>query len=235
MDPAALAAAAVGDSVTADRLTEPILDALDGDQPHHLVRGSSLDIERGGETDRVFSTMDGHAAAVTTPEAVVFIVDQSLGSRTEEMPYVAIDDVRADGTIPKTLTVESGGHTYRLNVDDDERPGPVAAFVTDGAAGELSLETADGTAASAAGDGGTAAGSGAEAEAGRESEGDTTDPTDSSGPDGGGDSKGAAGSDNPADGLEPLEALERLADLNDRGVVDDAEFEEKKRELLEEI
>lgn len=225
MDPAALAAAAVGDSVTVDRLTEPILDAID-DQPHHLVRGSSLDVERGGETDRVFSTTDGHAAAVATGTAVVFVVDQPLGSRTETLPYVALDDVRADGTVPKSFAVESGGHTYRLNVADDERPELIAAFVTDGIAGELP-PAAGRESASAAGDGGTAAGT--------EAGGDRTDPTDGSEADAGGGAGSGPESGDPDDGLEPLEALERLADLNDRGVIDDAEFEAKKRELLEEI
>ncbi|MBZ6494602.1 SHOCT domain-containing protein [Haloterrigena longa] len=52
--------------------------------------------------------------------------------------------------------------------------------------------------------------------------------------DSGGDAApSAAGGTDSAD--DPLETIERLAELNEQGVISDEEFEEKKRDLLDQL
>lgn len=131
MDAPSLADGAEGQSVTTDRLSEPILDALDdGEQPHHLILGKSCDIETNssGDVERVYAAVDADAAAVATDKRILFVVPQVGSERTSSLPYEDIDRVDVTAQSPPVLSVRTREAEYSFNVRSDETPDPLADY-----------------------------------------------------------------------------------------------------------
>lgn len=214
MDRDQLAAAAQGETVTPERLAEEVVGALeDGEQPHALVTGSSVDVLAGDDRDRLYASVDDSVFAVATDRAVRVIVPQVMGAEVETVEYDRLEDVEAESGTPKSLVIRSPGRTLDVNVADRERPSELVSFVRDWTRG--------GT----AGEGPGAAG--------------TDSPTEAA--DGGTDGAvaGDSGAAGPAGGGTPgddtLDTLERLGELHQKGVLSDEEFRRKKEELLEDL
>ncbi|UIO99661.1 PAS domain S-box protein [Halobaculum sp. CBA1158] len=106
-------AAAVGDSVTADRLAgdargfPPVSDALsEHEQPHHLLRLRAGD-PVGGSCG---SSLRGAAAVAFTDTAAVVVVDGDDGGRLV-VPYRSLTAVARERD---AVVLDAGGTTYRL-------------------------------------------------------------------------------------------------------------------------
>jgi hypothetical protein len=215
MDRDQLAAAAKGETVTPERLAEEVVDALeDGEQPHALVTGSSVDIVDGDDRDRLYASVDDSVFAVATDRAVRVIVPQVMGSEVETVAYDRLEDIEAGSGAPRSLVIRSPGRTLDVNVADRERPGELVSFVRDwtrGGTAGVGGSGADGTTGrTEAADGGT--------------DGAVADDGSAAGPTGGADG-----------GDDTLDTLERLGELHEKGVLSDEEFRRKKAELLEDL
>lgn len=223
-----LAAAARGDSVTADRLAAAVVAALDDEQPHHLLRGLSVDLD-GDDGGRRFPSTDASAWVVATDDRLLFVVPESLGSVVEAVAYDEVTATTASDPPGSggEFAVETAVGSYRAYLADGEDPAPLREFVERAAAGDLGepdervadVNATSSTPATDAPGGEPAA----------------TDPSD------GGDAAGAAedggtgdtGGDD--DGDDPLETIRRLDELREDGIIDDEEFERKKAKLLDQI
>lgn len=217
-----LAAAARGDSVTGDRLADAVVAALDDEQPHHLLRGLSVDLG-GDDGGRRFPSTDASAWVVATDERLLFIVPESLGSVVEAVAY---DEVTATtATDPPgsggEFAVETATGSYRAYLADGEEPGPLREFVERATAGRLDELWSDDADEPDAGTDGPSTGEG------------RSEATAATDPSGGGASDDDA--DEDGDGDDPLETIRRLDELREDGIIDDEEFERKKAKLLEEI
>lgn len=128
MEPAALAEAARGESVTADRLTDPVVERLaDREQPHHLLRANSVDLP--GDENRVFPAVDAEAWAVATDRRVLFVVPGAVGTTVAGVDYGVVLAADARTRVPKDLGLETIDGDYRAYVADDEDPEPFVRFV----------------------------------------------------------------------------------------------------------
>jgi hypothetical protein len=265
MDASSLAADADGASVTADRLTDPIVGELrEGEQPHHLVHGKSCDVDVGADVERVYAAVDADATALATDRRVLFVVPQVGGTRTTSIPYGDIQSVSVTDDSPHEFRVRSDGTEYCFNVSSGEDPGPIGAFVRDRSAATQS-PTTDGSggvdAATGVRRGGrrrrgaTPPGPDAGGDAnetprsgtGRADGSDTSpgappgsdpDPDPDPNPDPDADpatTGGAAPETDVSADPDPLDTLERLSELHEKGVLDDEEFERKKAELLDQV
>jgi len=279
-----LVAGAAGDTVTAARLSDAVVDALaEGEQPHHLVQGKSLDVEADGDTERIYAAVDATAAAVATDRRLLFVVPEVVGTRTEAIGYGDLEGVSVSVRTPKELRVGGAAGDYCFNVSETEDPGTIGGFVEDRAAagpepairgGGGRIDDGGGRSAEVpTSDGGRTAGGRPDPslpDAPVTDDAPTTDDPDPDsttgsdgrsgastraeqsgaveGPSGGdeapsgatatpsdGGSETTATDDGPSGGEDPLDTLERLAELHERGVLDDDEFERKKTELLDEL
>lgn len=249
-----LVAGAAGDTVTAARLSDAVVDALaEGEQPHHLVQGKSLDVEADGDTERIYAAVDATAAAVATDRRLLFVVPEVVGTRTEAIGYGDLEGVSVSVRTPKELRVEGAAGDYCFNVSESEDPGTIGGFVEDRAAAgpEPAIRGGGGGGGGRIDDGGGRSAEVPTSDGGRTAGGrpdpslpdapttDDPDPDSTTGSDGrSGASTRAEPSgavEGPSGGEDPLDTLERLAELHERGVLDDDEFERKKTELLDEL
>lgn len=210
-DLASLARQAVDESVSVDRLSPAVVEALaDGEVPHCLLLGESLDVKQGGSTERVYPSVDGVVSAVVTDRRVVVVVPKVVDSRTESAALGSVSAVTVGDGQFEDLEVELPDQTLLVNARRDEEP--------DGFVDVLERQR------EAARDAVRENGDDVEA-AGRSARDGGSEPEPEPEP-------ASASSGGTAD---PLERIERLAELNEKGVITDAEFEEKKADLLDQI
>lgn len=132
-----LVAAARGDTVTADRLTDAVLASLDDEQPHHLLRALSVDVEADDE-DRIYPSTDASAWVVATDDRLLFVVPQSLSSVVETVQYDEITATNASTTVDSgVFAAVTVGATYRAHLDAGEDPGPLRELVERATTGEM--------------------------------------------------------------------------------------------------
>lgn len=214
-DLASLARQAVDESVSADRLSPAVVETLaDGEVPHCLLLGESLDVKQGGSTERVYPSVDSVVSAVVTDRRVVVVVPKVVDSRTESAALGSVSAVTVGDGQFEDLEVELPDQTLLVNARRDEEP--------DGFADVLERQRNKEREREAASDAVRENGSDARA-AGRSAR------------DGGSEPEPASASASSGGTADPLERIERLAELNEKGVITDAEFEEKKADLLGQI
>jgi hypothetical protein len=252
MDRAALAEGAIGGTVTPERLSELVLTQLrESEQPHHLLMGTSLDVERGGESERAYSAVDERATAVASDRRLVVVVPQSVGTRVETVSRARVESVEASASGPTELRVTTPDGYLQFNAVQSEDPTGMAEFLrgwaTDGTAERASVTDGAGTHRSYRGDDGGATdaspvtrGGSTTAGGGRDTESvdwgvNEPDAGDPGGPPEGRPERAADGERSDRGGDDALATLERLAALHEEGVLDDEEFERKKRDLLEKL
>jgi hypothetical protein len=115
-----------GDYVTPARVgkVDDVLD--DGENVHYLTRGSTVDVQEGGDNSSLFgddrsrkSGTRGWVRAAFTDSRVVVKVPQILGNDERSIPYQNIASVDLDtGLITKRVTLQTMGATYHIEVDD---------------------------------------------------------------------------------------------------------------------
>jgi len=115
-----------GDYVTLARVKkiEDVLD--DGEHVHYLTRGSTVDVQEGGDNSSLFgddrsrkSGTSGWVRAAFTDRRVVVKVPQVLGNDERSIPYQNITSVDLDtGLVKKRVTLQTMGATYHIEVDD---------------------------------------------------------------------------------------------------------------------
>lgn len=216
-DLASLARQAVDESVSVDRLSPAVVEALaDGEVPHCLLLGESLDVKQGGSTERVYPSVDGVVSAVVTDRRVVVVVPKVVDSRTESAALGSVSAVTVGDGQFEDLEVELPDQTLLVNARRDEEP--------DGFVDVLERQRNEERQREAARDAVRENGDDVEA-AGRSARDGKSEPEPEPEP-------ASASSGGTAD---PLERIERLAELNEKGVITDAEFEEKKADLLDQI
>lgn len=216
-DLASLARQAVDESVSVDRLSPAVVEALaDGEVPHCLLLGESLDVKQGGSTERVYPSVDGVVSAVVTDRRVVVVVPKVVDSRTESAALGSVSAVTVGDGQFEDLEVELPDQTLLVNARRDEEP--------DGFVDVLERQRNEERQREAARDAVRENGDDVEA-AGRSARDGGSEPEPEPEP-------ASASSGGTAD---PLERIERLAELNEKGVITDAEFEEKKADLLDQI
>lgn len=221
MDPDDIEADATGDSVTAARLEETAVSALDDEQPHHLLLGQSLDVSGGENTERMFPSVDGLVSLLATDRRLLFVVPKAVGTRTEAVAYDGIERLSVAADPYPELAVETDQRTLTLNAEDDEPVEAVRQYVENQRPSP---------------DVGTSGRESDDRSAGRTASGGPSEPVADGPQDGAaaGDTPETEGDTQPADD-DPLDKLERLADLHDRGAITDEEFEARKADLLDRI
>jgi hypothetical protein len=253
----AIADAARDKTVTAERLSESVLATLaPGEQPHYLLCGMSLDVERDTESERIFAALDETARAVISDRRLVVHVPHPTGDRVETVAFEAITSIDATEETPKRLLVETEDARLRFNAAATEAPGRFAAALrnreperTKQAATTRTPESAgrtNTTSIPAAGDGGGTTdtaesrpvvgdGAGDTGKGGRPSD-HRTDPTAQQPSEEAEAGPMVRGDDDRSRGRgETVKMLRELADLYDRGVLTHEEFEAKKQDLLSDI
>lgn len=184
---------ATGSSVTEDVLLSfpDIAESLSpNEQPHFVLRGIQMDIERVLEDDvaredsrrRVMAA--GDLLTVVTDERLLFVIERSENVEARTVPYATLTSVEyeaaAGGNQRLVATGVETSHSIDTSRSDDEECRRAATFADDHA--EAVSQSGESTQAE-----------------------------------------------------DPLARLERLANLKERGMVSDAEFEAKKRELLDRL
>lgn len=212
MDLTELAAGADGESVTEDRLTDPVLDALvDGEQPHHLLTAQSLDRSRDGDTERLYPSVNASVSVVATERRVLFVVPKTVANETASVEYDSIDSVAVENGELAEFRIECDSLSVVAHLSSGQAPSPAASFVRTRltAATEAERPSASSQSTLDASD---------EAESGRETESDTV-PT----------------SDPDAETANPLDRIEQLAELKADGILSEEEFETRKQQLLDRL
>lgn len=102
-----------------------ILSVLDdGEQPHYILHGESIDVEGGGDNtgifgenrSRKFSWGLSSVTAVVTDQRILVIVPQMTGNDQRNIPYDSITGVDMDmGWINKRLTISTHGREYHIS------------------------------------------------------------------------------------------------------------------------
>jgi hypothetical protein len=215
------------------------------------------------ESERVYAAVDETACATATDRRLLIVVPTAVGIHTESVPLARIESVAASQRAPTELLVEHTDGRLQFNARTAENPRDLAAFLRRGARGSSESGT-DGTDGSwpdpATTDGGShhaGGGRSVEPDAGyRTTDQSGAEPardrTDGAGefewdrdregrsesdqhPQDGTESNSTAVQEDTASSGDPLARLERLAALHERGVLDESEFEQTKRELLDDL
>jgi len=126
LDEADIACDPQGDYVTPERVgkIEDVLD--DGENVHYLTRGSTVDVQEGGDNSSLFGDdrsrktgTRGWVRAAFTDRRVVVKVPQMLGTDERSIPYQNITSVDLDtGLVKKRVTLQTMGATYHIEADD---------------------------------------------------------------------------------------------------------------------
>lgn len=191
---------------------QPAIAALEADeQPHAALFNDMKGVGIGSKRDTVTPDGAGSTLFLVTDRRLLVLVGQETGDRTFSVPFDAITDASyTTGIMKHRVVVQTTSDPYHLWIDASFDESDLQWVVQ-----RLRTAVDDTTDASAA------AGGSASPNVAAESDGGTA--TDDGGAAGGGDA------------ADPLDKLERLKELNEQGVVSDAEFEEKKAELLDQI
>lgn len=206
----------------------PAIDHLDdGELVHFAFYNEMKGIGVGGKRDTRTPDEGGVTVILLTDRRVLAVIGRREADERLAVPYDVVTGADySTGIMKSRIAVETRDTTYHLWIDSGYD--------------EAALEAAADFVAGAA-TGGTPAPSGP----GADPEATTTDGGDPAGPSagagtgsaassvpGGGSDDGATGGDGDDD---PLAKLERLQKLRERGAITEAEFEEKKRELMDRI
>lgn len=115
-----------GDYVTPERVgkIDDVLD--DGENVHYLTRGSTVDVQEGGDSSSLFgddrsrkSGTRGWVRAAFTDSRVVVKIPQMLGNDERSIPYQNITSVDLDtGLVKKRITLQTMGATYHIEADE---------------------------------------------------------------------------------------------------------------------
>lgn len=126
LDEADIACDPQGDYVTPARVgkIEDVLD--DGENVHYLTRGSTVDVQEGGDSSSLFgddrsrkSGTRGWVRAAFTDSRIVVKVPQMLGTDERSIPYQNITSVDLDtGLVKKRVTLQTMGATYSIEADE---------------------------------------------------------------------------------------------------------------------
>lgn len=130
-DPREIAQDAPSESVTVDRLTEPIIDALGADeQPQHILRADSVDYTPAGdETERLFSRVDTVASLVVTTEQILVVVPRAVTDELYEIEYDEVTECSVEtGQFP-AVHLDTDTQSFSMNLSARERPEPVARYI----------------------------------------------------------------------------------------------------------
>jgi len=104
-----------------------LIDYLDeNEQPHHLIKGGTIDVEGGGDSSSLFgddrsrkiSTLGGGTGCYTlvTDKRIYTIVQQVTGNDERNIHYDAITGVDLDtGLVNNRLTIHTKGRTYHIS------------------------------------------------------------------------------------------------------------------------
>lgn len=205
-DPREIAQDAAGESVTVDRLTEPVVDALGADeQPQHILEGDSVDYRPEGddETERLFSRVDTVVSFVTTSERILVVVPRAVTDEVYTIEYDEVSECSVEtGQFP-AVQLDTETRSFSMNLSAKESPEPVATHIR-------RQQTTD------------------------EIDLSPPEPTETAGGDPPADTT-KADLDDGDSATDPLDRIERLAELHDQGVLTDEEFESKKQQLLDEL
>jgi hypothetical protein len=197
----------------------PVIGALDADEkPHLMLYHGRKGIEVVEREQSVTPDAGGVTVVTVTDRRTLVLVGRRSGDRQLSLRH---DDVDAGeystGILKHRLTLEANGLTYRMWINSgyDEKDLQTALDLVREFAAEREAETPVGgpRTPGAAADGGADAGT------------RPSDQSQTSVPD-----RGERGGVD-----DPFEKLERLKRLHEGGALTDAEFEEKKTQLLDEI
>jgi hypothetical protein len=109
----------------------PVTYLADDEQPHYLLAGSEgltvrvrSGVEATDEREGVYTTTDGHRAAVlVTDTRIVFLIGRGGGNEVIDIPVQRIEAIQTDvGLMHQKLTVEDDSYEYVFNT---ERPANV--------------------------------------------------------------------------------------------------------------
>jgi len=175
-----------GEYVTSKRVGKIESVLKDGENVHYLTRGSTVDVQKGGDSSSLFGDnrsrktgTRGYVRAAFTDTRVVVKIPQLLGSDERSVPYENILSVDLDtGLVKKRITLQTAGPTYNIEADEPEKDEIREAV-------NFARERMGGNS--------------------------TTTEDDA------------------------LDKLEKLRKLHEDGVLSDAEFEEKRRSLVDDI
>jgi hypothetical protein len=188
----------------------------DGERPHVAVHSEMKGVGVGSKRNTNSPDEGGIAVALFTDRRLLAVLGKSEGDERLVVPYDAVVDADySTGVMKHRIAVETPDTTYHVWVDSGYDEGTLRAAV------ELVRDRASGgeSAASAPTPGaGAATGTASTARTA------TSD---------GGAQRGATTGD--GDPEDPIEKLERLKELNEKGVLTDEEFAEKKADLLDQI
>ncbi|GAB7010068.1 PH domain-containing protein [Halorubrum trueperi] len=115
-----------GEYVTKERI-EKIEDVLDdGEAPHYITRGSTVDVEGSSAGSSLFgddrsrkSGTRGWVRSVYTDGRVVVKIPQWLGSDERSIPYDSITSVDLDtGLVNKRISLQTPGQTYHIEAQE---------------------------------------------------------------------------------------------------------------------
>jgi hypothetical protein len=150
------------------------------------------------------------------------------GSREIDLPCAAVVDVRAEEAITYELVVETDDTTYTVTnvTGDEDEAEAITAFVADRAGLRPAGSAGDGTGPEAVSDGG-------DARSGVGADGADATGASGSGRTNAGGSDGGTTTGGPSGDSDVAAQLREFAQLRDDGIITDAEFERKKRDLLE--
>jgi len=124
-----VACAPQGQYVTSERV-EKIKSVLqDGENVHYLTRGSTVDVQKGGDSSSLFGDnrsrktgTRGYVRAAFTDTRVVVKIPQLLGSDERSVPYENVLSVDLDtGLVKKRITLQTAGPTYNIEADEPEK------------------------------------------------------------------------------------------------------------------
>lgn len=230
----AMVDAADHDSVTAELLAggdrysqlylydDPVVSYLEShEQPHYTffseMKGVGIDTKR----NTVTPDSSGLAVITITDRRLFIIVGKEVGDEFFEVAYGDITGVEySHGLMKHRLVVRTDDTTYHCWIDSSYSESALVA-ATD------ALRTYRDQATSQARSPGSSSPIPSDGGADSNSS-ETADTSASNG------TEQSVSHDAGADD-DPLEMLERLSELNDAGVISDEEFEEKKRDLLDQI
>lgn len=131
-DPTEIAANADGSTVSADRLDRPVVSALDdGEQPHHLLRGESLEetAADSASAGRLFPRVNDTVSVAATGRRVLIVVPQSATTETRTVAYDEITDVGVDTERFPELHIETPSQSVVINISGNESPDPLVSYI----------------------------------------------------------------------------------------------------------
>jgi hypothetical protein len=198
----------------------PAIDHLgDEEQPHLLLYNERKGIGVDEKGSTVSPDPAGVTIAMVTDQRTLVLVGQEDGDQRIAIPHGTVTAAEfATGIMKHRITLEAADHTYHVWTHSgyEERDLRAAVELVGQFRSAADPASAGATGQTAASDGGAGF-----------DETEFAPATDGPG--------GATGAPGAGDADDPMETLERLKELNEKGVLTDEEFAEKKTDLLDQI